>query len=116
MLARFRRVCDKQATAKENAMTDLIETRIRQHYQAANGEWLVEKGKVKEAKLLKEACETIERLRKQYEQSEQNYYRLMIKTDQTMQTVQEREKAVIEREARFEARKASFIRDFEKWV
>jgi hypothetical protein len=116
MLARLRMVCHKQATATEKTMTEVIETRIRQHYQAANGEWLVEKGKVKEAKLLKEACETIERLRKQYEQSEQNYYRLMIKTNQTMQTVQEREKAVIEREARFEARKASFIRDFEKWV
>jgi hypothetical protein len=97
-------------------MTDLIETRIRQHYCADNGEWLVEKGKVKEAKLLKEACETLEKLRRQYAQSEQNYYRLMMKTSQEMRTIQEREKAVIERETRFEARKASFIRDFEKWV
>ena len=38
-------------------MTDLIETRIRQYYCVNGGEWLVEKGKVKEAKLLKEACE-----------------------------------------------------------
>jgi hypothetical protein len=97
-------------------MTDLIETRIRQHYCADNGEWLVEKGKVKEAKLLKEACETLEKLRRQYAQSEQNYYRLMMKTSQEMRTIQEREKAVIERETHFEARKASFIRDFEKWV
>lgn len=45
-------------------MTDkLIEHRIRKHYVAENGEWLVEKDKVKEAKLLKEACETIESLR-----------------------------------------------------
>ena len=97
-------------------MTDAIETRIRQYYCANNGEWLAEKGKVKEAKLLKEACETIERLRRQYAQSEQHYYRLMMKSNQEMRTVQEREKAVIEREARFETRKASFIRDFEKWV
>jgi hypothetical protein len=97
-------------------MTDRIETRIRQHYQADSGEWLVEKGKVKEAKLLKEACETIEKLRRQYSASENNYYRLMIKASQEMRTVQEREKAVIERETRFEARKASFIEDFQKWV
>lgn len=45
-------------------MIDLpIETRIRNHYQADSEEWLVEKGKVKEAKLLKEACEEIEKLR-----------------------------------------------------
>jgi hypothetical protein len=31
-----------------------IETRIREHYTAQNGEWLIESGKVKEAKLLKE--------------------------------------------------------------
>lgn len=42
-----------------------IESRIREYYVSESGEWLVEKGKVKEAKLLKEACETIEWLRKQ---------------------------------------------------
>jgi hypothetical protein len=50
---------------RESAMTDkLIEHRIREHYVSENGEWLVEKGKVKEARLLKEACETIEQLRR----------------------------------------------------
>jgi uncharacterized membrane-anchored protein YhcB (DUF1043 family) len=97
-------------------MTDLIETRIRQHYCADNGEWLVEKGKVKEAKLLKEACETIEKLRRHYAQSEQNYYRMMMDTSKKERDLVEREKHIEERETRFEERKASFIRDFEKWV
>ena len=39
-----------------------IEERIRTHYSAGNGEWLIEKGKVKEAKLLKEAVERIDSL------------------------------------------------------
>jgi hypothetical protein len=97
-------------------MTDLIETRIRQHYCADNGEWLVEKGKVKEAKLLKEACETLEKLRRQYETSERNYYRMMMDTSKKERDIAEREKHIAERETRFEDRKASFIRDFEKWV
>ena len=42
----------------------LIEERIRKHYQAETGEWLVERGKTKEAALLKEACHELERLRK----------------------------------------------------
>ena len=42
----------------------LIEERIRKHYQAETGEWLVERGKTKEAGLLKEACHELERLRK----------------------------------------------------
>ena len=97
-------------------MTDRIETRIRQHYQAANGEWLVEKGKVKEAKLLKEACETIEKLRRQYNNSERLYWEILTKTNAKKHELAEREKRIAEREARFEDRKASFIRDFEKWM
>ena len=97
-------------------MTDSIETRIRQHYCADNGEWLVEKGKVKEAKLLKEACETLEKLRRHYAQSEQNYYRMMMSTAEKERDLVEREKHIATREARFEKHIASFIRDFEKWV
>jgi uncharacterized membrane-anchored protein YhcB (DUF1043 family) len=97
-------------------MNDSIETRIRQHYCADNGEWLVEKGKVKEAKLLKEACEAIEKLRRHYAQSEQNYYCLMMDTNKKQRELDEREKRIEERETRFEDRKSSFIRDFEKWV
>ena len=40
-----------------------IEEQIRDYYQANNGEWLVEKGKVKEAKLLKQAVERIDSLK-----------------------------------------------------
>jgi DNA repair exonuclease SbcCD ATPase subunit len=97
-------------------MTDPIEKRIRQHYCADNGEWLVEKGKVKEAKLLKEACEAIEKLRRQYETSERNYYRMMTDTNKKERELEEREKRIAEREARFESKKTSFIKDFERWV
>jgi hypothetical protein len=97
-------------------MTDPIETRIRQHYCADNGEWLVEKGKVKEAKLLKEACEAIEKLRRHYETSERNYHRLMMDTSKKGRELDEREKRIEERETRFEERKSNFIRDFEIWV
>lgn len=93
-----------------------IEARIREHYVSDNGEWLVEKGHVKEARLLKEACETIERLRRQYASSENNYYRLLTDTAKRERDLNEREKQIAAREARFEERKASFIRDFEKWV
>jgi len=98
-------------------MTDkTIEARIREHYVSDNGEWLVEKGKVKEARLLKEACETIERLRREVAVSERNYHRMLRSTHDKELNLAEREKLVEERETKFEARKASFIRDFEKWV
>lgn len=98
-------------------MTDkAIELRIREHYVSENGEWLVEKGKVKEARLLKEACESIERLRRQSAADSNNYYRLLKSTSEKERELAEREKAIAARETRFEERKASFIRDFEKWV
>ena len=93
-----------------------IETRIREHYVAETGEWLVERGKVKEAKLLKEACETIEKLRKQAANSERLYWAMSGRTSVKERELEQREKTIAEREARFEDRKASFIRDFEKWV
>ena len=82
-------------------MTDkLIETRIRQHYVAEDGEWLVEKGKVKEAKMLKEACETIEKIRKSYKTSEYAYYGKLSEFTKRERVVGEREKAVAETEHR----------------
>lgn len=43
----------------------LIEEQIREYYQSSEtNEWLVEKNKVKEARLLKEAVERIESLKK----------------------------------------------------
>lgn len=98
-------------------MTDKrIEARIREHYVSENGEWLVERGKVKEARLLKEACETVEKLRNQYASSERNYHRLWADTRKRERDVEAREKEIEKREARFEERKTSFIRDFEKWA
>ena len=82
-------------------MTDKsIETRIRQHYVAESGEWLVEKGKVKEAKMLKEACETIVELRKSYKTSENAYYSKLNDFSKRERVVKEREKAVAENEER----------------
>lgn len=81
-----------------------IETRIREHYVAETGEWLVEKGKVKEAKLLKEACETIEKLRQQYQASERNYYNLMMNTSKRERDVEAREKLLEKNEKRLRDR------------
>jgi len=38
-----------------------ISEKIRKHYNSEDGEWIIQAGKMKEAKLLKEACETIEK-------------------------------------------------------
>tara|TARA_B110000503_G_scaffold67023_1_gene105110 strand:- start:262 stop:585 length:324 start_codon:yes stop_codon:yes gene_type:complete len=78
----------------------LIETRIRQHYVAEDGEWLVEKGKVKEAKMLKEACETVVELRKSYNTSENAYYRKLTEFNKRERAVKEREEAVAGTEQR----------------
>ena len=43
-----------------------VEDEIKKHYMADDGMWLVEKGKIKEAKPLKEAHERITWLRSQY--------------------------------------------------
>jgi hypothetical protein len=97
-------------------MTDPIQTRIRNHYQAENGEWLVEKGKVKEAKLLKEACEEIEALKRANRKLENEYFEKVRTTYSKERELEKREKLIVKREQRFEDRKASFIREFEKWV
>lgn len=97
-------------------MADPIQTRIRNHYQAESGEWLVEKGKVKEARLLKEACEAIESLKRANRKLENEYYEMLRKTYSKERELADREKEIAEREQRFEDRKTSFIREFEKWV
>ena len=78
----------------------LIETRIRQHYVAEDGEWLVEKGKVKEAKMLKEACETIEKIRKGHKTAENAYYNKLWDFNKRERAVKEREEAVAGTEQR----------------
>ena len=40
-----------------------IEERIRKNYCAETGDWIIDRGKMTEAKLLKEACEEIESLK-----------------------------------------------------
>ena len=97
-------------------MIDPIETRIRQHYCAENREWLVEKGKVKEAKLLKEACLKLEAQGRELGKLRDEKYSGSWNISKKERELEEREKKIVEREERFESRKASFIRDFEKWV
>lgn len=93
-----------------------VEDRIREHYTAQDGEWLVEKGKVKEAKLLKEACITLGRLRRELEKLRDEKNSGHWKNIAKERELEDREKAIAEREKRFEERKASFIDHFEKWV
>lgn len=81
-----------------------IETRIREHYVAETGEWLVEKGKVKEAKLLKEACETIESLRRTVARLEKSVYAQSHENYKKGVELAERAKAVEELENRLHER------------
>tara|TARA_B110000503_G_scaffold12175_1_gene16435 strand:+ start:483 stop:800 length:318 start_codon:yes stop_codon:yes gene_type:complete len=82
----------------------LIEARIRQHYVAEDGTWLVERGKVKEAKMLKEACETIEKIRKIYKTSENAYYAKLNEFSKRERAVADWEKNVAENEERLRSR------------
>jgi len=58
-----------------------ITERIREYYCSSDNkkEWLVEKGKVKEGRLLKEACLEIERLEESYNKLNSTYYELYYK-------------------------------------
>lgn len=62
-----------------------VEQRIREHYQVANGEWLVEKNKVKEARLLKEAVERIEQLASRAARLEKLYNEEVFRRDERME-------------------------------
>jgi len=96
--------------------TKTVEERIREHYTAEGGEWLVEKGKVKEAKLLKEACLKLEKqgreLAKFCEEKRNKHWENYDK----QRELEQREKTIAKREQRFEERKASFIQHFEEWA
>lgn len=86
-------------------MTDkAIELRIREYYVADTGEWLVEKGKVKEAKLLKEACETIERLRRENARLWQTSHEESRKAYDKAQELEKREKNIADTETRLRER------------
>ena len=96
--------------------TKSVEERIREHYTAQNGEWLVEKGKVKEAKLLKEACIKLERQSRELEKLHEEKRNKHWENYDRQRELEKREKKIAEREQRFEERKASFIQHFEEWV
>ena len=76
-----------------------IQERIREYYCTGNGEWLMEKGKVKEARLLKEACERIETLENRLglayekEQKTENYF-VKIARDSEKEAKKERDEAL----------------------
>lgn len=96
-------------------MTDRIEARIRQHYCAENGEWLIEKGKVKEAKLLKEACETIESLRKEVSQ----YWRSKLNDSEEQQKnvkkLEQQEMLIKNQRESLNSRINNLIETLERW-
>lgn len=96
--------------------TKSVEERIREHYTAQSGEWLVEKGKVKEAKLLKEACIKLERQGRELEKLHEEKRNKHWENYDKQRELEKREKTITEREQRFEERKASFIQHFEKWA
>ena len=78
-----------------------IEDRIREHYCAENGEWLVEKGKVKEARLLKEAFNRIHSLKNDARMygnwyHDERYKRISLEKD-----LEQREKNLVARETHF---------------
>jgi hypothetical protein len=61
----------------------LTEEKIRKHYQAEGGEWLVERGKTKEAALLKEACHELERLRDDVKRLQNKHWAVIKNNDET---------------------------------
>lgn len=78
-----------------------VEDRIREHYCADNGEWLVEKGKVKEARLLKEAFHRIHSLKNDARMYGTWYHDEKNKRISLEKDLEQREKTLSERETRF---------------
>lgn len=96
--------------------TKLVEERIREHYTAQNGEWLVEKGKVKEAKLLKEACLTIEKLRASHSKLQEEKRSKHWENYDLQKELDRREKELAQREARLQNRLDSLAEDIARWT
>lgn len=78
-----------------------VEVRIREHYCAENGEWLVDKGKVKEARLLKEAYHRIQSLKNDVGMYGNWYTDEKNKRISLEKDLEQREKTLSDREARF---------------
>jgi hypothetical protein len=55
-----------------------VETRIVEHYQGDNGDWVVARGKVTEAKFLKEAVARIKSLKRDSQQNYEAYQKAVV--------------------------------------
>lgn len=95
--------------------TKTVEERIREHYTAQSGEWLVEKGKVKEAKLLKEACIKLEKQHRELEKLiDEKRNKKWENIDKT-RVLEKREKELEEREKRLQSRIEYMMEDLNRW-
>lgn len=96
--------------------TKPVEERIREHYTAQNGEWLVEKGKVKEAKLLKEACIKLEQQGRALEKLNDEKWNKQWENVDRSRELDKREKALEELEKRLQNRLNSLFEDVQRWT
>lgn len=81
-------------------MTKTIEDQITEYYKGENGTWVVEKGKLKEAKLLKEAVVRIRELKNDLRYFNNRYNDLKTK-------IIDKEKVLKDREVELEKRQNS---------
>lgn len=81
-------------------MTKEIEDVIREHYCADDGTWLVEKGKVKEAKMLKGAVSRIEHFKREARSNWRLYLDACQRVRDAEANVRQREEELAKREAR----------------
>jgi predicted phage tail protein len=79
-------------------MTKDIEDVIREHYCAQDGTWLVEKGRVKEAKMLKESVARIEYYKHEAKSNWRLYQDACQRARDAEANVREREAALDKRE------------------
>lgn len=78
-----------------------VEEKIKKHYCAEGGDWLVEKGKVKEARLLKEAYHRILSLKGDVRMYLDWYQREKSQRIEFERSLEGREKRLKEQERRF---------------
>lgn len=95
--------------------TKSVEERIREHYTAQNGEWLVEKGKVKEAKLLKEACIKLEKQGRELSKLQEEKHNKHWENYDKQQELKKREKELDEIEKHLNSRIEYMMEDLNRW-
>jgi peptidoglycan hydrolase CwlO-like protein len=66
-----------------------VSERIRQHYQAEGGEWIIERGRKQEAALLREACLEIEQLNKKIRDFENKDWDIWQKNQELKDKIEE---------------------------